>query len=491
MHSNILINDKKPSELLDPSMPLIVPEQAKCSLSASEIMQLGVTAKLFALAGVRTTIQYVYVGGIAVYYFVLLAPDVANTQTCENAWQFLKEDSFANKLKAAILMDAGDFVFNVAAGVSALVIPFMHRVGFDMVSKACRNRKFLSDETEDLITAIYQQGLQALSNPVSIISASNKIAETFQLSNTANRLMYTTIALPLGMQLLRLYGQKYFTSKYPDVASWPTLKENFKDHPKAAIALTIAEAMLLGVMTGSSFGTVASYGMNVGYSGWHDEDYPYTDQIILLSMAFGALLGAVSILKESSANYMTQISTVFNLFYLIAMPLLSQLICFVQELGTVEGYIKDSWLPITLTVFSMFAAYFAMRLTKNDYVSNVFHLAKPLIPIEETVVNVKDIYDAESAGEENNFSEVENPSILVNFDLEESSSSKSESEPDGSTNKEIIPHTDTIESTIIVNLDEELSFAKKHGVFAPKETTTVDTDVLKSIYSHRGNNNEI
>lgn len=306
--------------------------------------------KELALGGAQLLGRYLVLGGLAVNCYILLAPtDVQENETCERARANLSSESILNIMEAVLIKDLGLFTFYTAGAVRGIVIPSMHQA-FNQVSQCLTNKPLFEKETLDKLKLLEES-----------VTSSLAIAVTTYRLPIPDFLKYTFM-LAAGAPLGRL-GLGSIMSDYPAERSWPEIKTTMPSYQKA---VGLIEGMLVAINCATASNLIGYYAVDNFYDAGHEQDFAYTNQLGLACLGVGAALGLASFFNESSYRMTTQASSALRNFYLIAMPLISTLLCFDLELENPETfYNKAVYAIVAISAFSLLVASLRERFIRS------------------------------------------------------------------------------------------------------------------------------
>jgi hypothetical protein len=126
--------------------------------------------------------------------------------------------------------------------------------------------------------------------------------------------------------------------------------------------------------------------IDLAYDGSHNDDLPtnIANPIMLASSAAGFVLGGASILSDFSYQLSNFSTTSLNLFHLIAMPLISELLCLDQKLENVDEYAnKTIYIVAGICIFSLLTSVIHTCFTENELVNNISNHVKKCLGRED------------------------------------------------------------------------------------------------------------
>lgn len=297
--------------------------------------------------------KYCIMGGVAVNCYILLAPEsLQNTATCERAQAHLPEGDVLGILKATFLGDMGLYVFNTFGAMRGIVIPAGHAL-FNRILKSCNEESMFSDETLDLFDQIENSALVSLT-----------LAIKAQEIPVPDFLKWIFTISSLATPIARVGLQRFFP-EYPTVPSFESIANTFENRN---VAFTVAgfEALYTGLRAANMMSLITYFCIDNFYDAGHELDFPYNKELMLAFAAGGLIMGGLSISRDLSHRFVTRATTGLAMFNLIAMPLISTLMCLDVNLqNTHTFYDKAIYDVLAISAFAVILSYLHSRLAPH------------------------------------------------------------------------------------------------------------------------------
>lgn len=293
---------------------------------------------------------YLILGGVATNLYILAAPQqVLETKTCENARSQLDENaSLLAIINAVLVSDTGIYVFNTTGAIRAIVIPVAHWA-YNQVAE-------LLDAPQ--LSRYRLASLGIFENELIKAVSTGMFISMLPLSRAVTIPLLPIAALPLA----RIY-LKHHLFNYQGSASLPTYREQYPDYPKLANSLAAIESVSTGVNLGSSLSALSYFLIDTFYDAAHENDWDYQNYTMYGMAALGMVVGMSSIFNKHAHRICNNVSETIEMFYLIAMPLISMTLCFSPQLEDVNTFMDEGiYVVLSIAAAALGMAEISRRL---------------------------------------------------------------------------------------------------------------------------------
>lgn len=326
--------------------------------------------------------EYLIIAGLNVnYYIIFTPPEKLEKETCEYAYA----QGETNKFVATFLKDRGVFAFTATVGGLAILVP-VTSVAYDQITKCLNDQR-----NEPIIKPSTITTLKSLRDSVITSLSIAAICETLPVPDIVKHIAAISAGIPLAR-----FGLQRIVPDYPTQASWPAIQNALDNYQKTAFVIETCAAV---VKSGLAFNCIAYYILDNFVNAALPVDLPYTTQLQLASIGAGMGLGMLSMFNKTFYNIVDQFSAASVNFYLIGMPLISELMCLDTSLADPNNFYKQSLYAI-LAISSFSALVSAFQVNWN---------ANPEVTIEE-------VDEARQEAQETDQPDLEYETIQINDD---------------------------------------------------------------------------
>ena len=264
---------------------------------------------------------------------LLLPATLLNYATCENAWIRAKRQNedinFLTILDLIFIQDLPIFIFNTTLLSTFIVLPIM-RKSFNLVRQSCTmdSSDVVLENTEKTVLSEVIEKIEGGINLLQSAATLGVLVERFPLPNNMRHPLLLVSVIPF----IQASMQKMLTDfEYPSLASWPAFKEALPDRLTKAKFLSLLEALRMSFTLAGAVAAFVSTFIDFFINSRLENDYPYTNQIILGFAALGGLIGLLSIFNKNIYKMAAQMASVFTTFFLVANPIVSEFLCINPE----------------------------------------------------------------------------------------------------------------------------------------------------------------